>query len=697
MDQQSEPAASIETPGNKRQGFLVVVLLAAFGLYMWQAESGKSITELVLPPPQATASSPATHTGVDELKLLDVNFWEARVQLGYSLEQKHGKGYVALLMTDEGQHSNVGLMTAPGQAEGVALLSRHSLHPAGYHVSKVNAQMYNPYRRDRNYFDENLDLSIDWPAAETLGIEATPNSEVFYSVDSIAVYRNVPSYIDFAKQLVKEGVPPDIIDLRLALCRGCAGSIIFGEGVPAAAVQSVIRALAAHNFPLDKIEFSQLDRHEGTIHIGQSPTDQAVGFWDKHQDLIADGVGHDEFLSLLGFELPPAHEQAVALHQRADALISYSRRSKDMQRAGVLLDRALSLDSSYIPIYLEKARLLTKTQSGFDPRAPSESALQSMTLLKNALKIDPDYANTYVLLGYYQTAMHQFDEAMASYDRAETLGTDNLWLYANRSIWYDLNDQPELALLDLERVTVHELDESNSDRALNWALWSLPQRYITSGRYAEAQNAYERLLEDFPNNTSALRSYAYFLATYTDQFTRLKEVVANACRSCGTQARDLEALQVFVDAARKAKEDQQAAVRMLVQAQSMGLSLSRLSVSLSQGGSGRLLLAELIPAVITMKEIEEAGSVILQLLNPSEAEARAFILSLGASPNAIDPLSGVSPLIAAVAMSNIELVTELMEHGGDPGVTNGDGLSALLLARELDNADMLALLVAEEV
>jgi hypothetical protein len=136
---------------------------------------------------------------------------------------------------------------------------------------------------------------------------------------------------------------------------------------------------------------------------------------------------------------------------------------------------------------------------------------------------------------------------------------------------------------------------------------------------------------------------------------------------------------------------------MLVQAQSTGLSLSSISAQFSKGGSGRLLLAELVPYVVTMGEIEEGGSTLLPLMHPSAAEARAFLLSLGANPNRIDPLSSISPLMLAVAMKNVELVQQFMEHGGDPGVTNSDGLSARRLARELDNAELLALLAAEEV
>jgi tetratricopeptide (TPR) repeat protein len=698
MNQQADTAARAEDPRKNRQGFLIFALIAAFALYMWQAESGRTVAELLIPnAEQGTAFSPASHTGIDELELLDVNFWEAQVQLTYSLEKRHGKGYVALYMSEAGGHSTVGLRTTPGQSRGIALLSRNSFRPSGYHVSKVRAQMYDPYRRDRNYYDEDLDLNIDWPDAESLGVTATANSEVFYGVEEIAVYRNVPSYVEFAQRLVEEGAPPDVIDLRLAVCGGCPGSIIFGEGVPAAAVQSVIRALASHNFPLDRIEYSQLDRHEGTIHIGQTPTDASKSFWSIHEAVVAEDVGHDEFFELIGFEQPPAHEQAVALHRRAKALIDYAGRNKDLERAGVLLDRALTLDSAYIPIYLEKARRLTRIGRGFSAREPSASALESITLLKNALKIDPDYADTYVLLGYYQTAMHRYDEAMASFVSAETLESDNLWLYANRSIWHELNGQPELAVQDLERVTEHELDESNNDRALNWALQALPSYYIDVKRYAEAQMVYERLREDFPNVTSVLRAYAYFLATYTDQYTRLNEVVANSCRTCGTQAKELEALVVIVDAARKASEDKPASVRMLVQAQSSGLSLSSITAQFSKGGSGRLLLAELVPQVVTMGEIEEGGSTLLPLLHPSAVEARAFLLSLGANPNHFDPLSGVSPLMMAVAMKNVELVQELMEHGGDPGVTNSDGLSALLWAQELDNAELLALLVTEEV
>lgn len=670
---------------------LSLLLAAALGLFYFQQSQPVST---ISPSTAPVASPESMHTAIDSIRLLDVNFWEARVEIVYSLEQLHGSGYAAAYMTEAGEHSGVGVLTRPGSAKGVALLARHLHRPGSYKITKVMARMYDPFRHDRNYYEAEHSLNIDWPGAESIEVDATPDASVFSRIKRVTVFRSIPDYIRFNTRLAEHGVPPDIIDLQMAPCTGCEGSIIFGDGVPVAAVQTVIRTLVEHDFQIHKIEFDPSERLDGIIQIGQTPTNSAREFWSFHESLIAEDVTASRFFELIGFpQLPPA-ERAIALHERAKALIDYPKNSKDTKRAGVLLDRALELDSSYIPTYIEMARLLTRKDSSFSPRAPSASATQSIAILKNALKMDPDYANVYVLLGYYQTAMRQYDEAKKSFQRAQDLGTDNLWLYANWSILYEMTGQDEQSITSLERVTQHMLDESDNDRALRWSMDALAPRYVEAGRYEDAQRIYERLMADFPGRAKTLRSYAYFLATYTDQRKRLGEVEAEARRrgcSCETE---LAALTSVVDAALAAGENSTQAVQLLVKAQSAGLSMPQTAAQLSLGSSGRLLLRRLIPDIITMGDLESQGSVLLLLFEPGAEEAREFFLSIGASPNVIDPELGASPLMIAVYAQEIGLVRELMEHGGDPHKETDTGVSAMKLARDANNKDIMAVLNA---
>ena len=323
---------------------------------------------------------------------------------------------------------------------------------------------------------------------------------------------------------------------------------------------------------------------------------------------------------------------------------------------------------------------------------PSEGAATAIQILNSSLKIDPDFANTYVMLGYYQTAMHQVDEAKRSFERAETLGTDNLWLYKNRANMHVLLGNYEAAVRDLEVVLQHEQDGSNNDRALRSALVEVPGYYTRLGKYAEAQAAFEQTRDEYPGKSTGLAEYAWFLATYTDQLYRYDELVKDARRLGCCNVRELEALRAIIDAAEIANSDEKLAIEKVVRAQSSGISMPHTVARLAHGAAGRAALARLIPGALSMQEVESERSALVLVLQPQSSEARTFLLENGANANLVDRELGLSPLMVAVASRNPELVSELVAYGGDPHETSPGGISAIDLARELDDPALIAAL-----
>ena len=236
------------------------------------------------------------------------------------------------------------------------------------------------------------------------------------------------------------------------------------------------------------------------------------------------------------------------------------------------------------------------------------------------------------------------------------------------------------------------MDESDNDRALRWSLQALTTKYIAERRFGDAQVTFERLMEDFSSSQRTLREYAYFLATYTDQYLRLAEIAAEARRVGCDCEKELNALVALVEAAQAAGNDRATSVRKLVQAQSAGLSMSQTTAQLSLGGSGRLLLDKLVPDTISIQEIESQGSVLIRLFDPAAEDGLKFALELGADTNAIDPSVGVSPLMLAVYLHNAGMAEQFMQYGGDPLKETEEGVSAMKLAQESDNQEILALL-----
>ena len=70
-----------------------------------------------------------------------------------------------------------------------------------------------------------------------------------------------------------------------------------------------------------------------------------------------------------------------------------------------------------------------------------------------------------------------------------------------------------------------------------------------------------------------------------------------------------------------------------------------------------------------------------------DADLRTFLLAHGASPNVAD-IRGVTALETAVQFSELDVVRELLQHGGDPSTDD-----SLILAAELGRLDVAELLL----
>lgn len=230
MQSSEDKNSNMKQAPNRRIAVLIILLGMVVFSYLYQSK--------YFPDREAQTHSKnklADHTGIDRLAVKAINFWEAEIEIEYSLESRHGNGYIALNMPES--HQTVGVVTKAGvQSKGVALLSREFNRPTGHTVPGVRAEMYNPYRRDRSYYDEWHDLSLAWPDVSDLGIDRSSEREKFAALEQIYVYRNIPNYIEFARKLANEGVPAESINLQLAVCSGCAASVIFGIDVPIPAI-----------------------------------------------------------------------------------------------------------------------------------------------------------------------------------------------------------------------------------------------------------------------------------------------------------------------------------------------------------------------------------------------------------------------------------------------------------------------------
>ena len=129
----------------------------------------------------------------------------------------------------------------------------------------------------------------------------------------------------------------------------------------------------------------------------------------------------------LGYAPKPTqdmHKDVDTLYKEAVAEIDSSTKTS-LQNARVKLENIISKDAGFLPVYPELARYHMKTNWGPEGLRQAERALVS------GLEIDPDHANSHVLIGYVYAHQGRYQEANDAFVKANHIGTDNLWLWAN--------------------------------------------------------------------------------------------------------------------------------------------------------------------------------------------------------------------------------------------------------------------------
>lgn len=129
------------------------------------------------------------------------------------------------------------------------------------------------------------------------------------------------------------------------------------------------------------------------------------------------------------------------------------------------------------------------------------------SILKS-LEIEPDYADSYVLLGHLYTRMGRHADADAALDKAEMIGTKYPWLPLNRAELLMKRSQYDESL-SLYKSVVES--ETINRKAYASALSGMTTAYRYLGQFDKADEIYKIRLENEPDNAHTWGNYSDFL------------------------------------------------------------------------------------------------------------------------------------------------------------------------------------------
>jgi len=181
------------------------------------------------------------------------------------------------------------------------------------------------------------------------------------------------------------------------------------------------------------------------------------------------------------------------------------------------IDALIKASPNCAAAYKELARYYIMSGHISSMKFKSGSLENADKALSKALKIDPNDADAYILFGHLYRLMDEHDKAIASLERAKTIGTDNPWLHLN---WADL-------LLDEGRsdeAAQHYSSVLNSNtsnrKAMSAAFEGLIRYYASIGALDNIDQTYQKQIEYEPDTAWVYGNYAEFLLYYMGDYEK---------------------------------------------------------------------------------------------------------------------------------------------------------------------------------
>lgn len=220
----------------------------------------------------------------------------------------------------------------------------------------------------------------------------------------------------------------------------------------------------------------------------------------------------DSWISPVEMKYKNAYPILYSKYDKAKTLLSdYRGNSSELVEAQTLLNEVIGSMKSFAPAYREYGRLIVKAGHIRAGNFQGNALEASESLLLESIKLEPDYADAYVFLGYVYIQMRDYDRAREALTKAEKIGTGLAWLNYNWAELLRKEDKNEEAIKRYKAVI-----DSNTDNkaAYSSALSSIANLYMWAGDNENAKIWYEKNVQYEPESAWNWGGYGEFLLFY---------------------------------------------------------------------------------------------------------------------------------------------------------------------------------------
>lgn len=225
--------------------------------------------------------------------------------------------------------------------------------------------------------------------------------------------------------------------------------------------------------------------------------------------LFSLSVYSEEWVSPIDNKYSTKNQKLFTDFSRArNILDSWRGQNEKLIEADALLKNVIRKDNNFAPAYREYGRLLMMAgYINYDNYEQGSLNPAEASILKS-IEIEPDYADSYVLLGRLYTNMKRYGDAQKSLEKAEKIGTKIPWLSLN---WAALLEEQKKYEEALKRYQ-HTIETGTTNKKAYFsALEGITTMHMYMKQLDKANEGFKKEIAYEPENAWAWGNYSDFL------------------------------------------------------------------------------------------------------------------------------------------------------------------------------------------
>ena len=231
----------------------------------------------------------------------------------------------------------------------------------------------------------------------------------------------------------------------------------------------------------------------------------------------------DEWISPIDKKYESQNKQLFDRVLKArDLLDSTSGPEGKLKKADDLLRVVLEKSPNFAPALREYGRLYIRAGHVNSNNFRSGSLNPAEASILKSIEVEPNYADSYVLLGHLYTIMNRDAEAQLALEKAEKIGTKNPWLHLN---WADLLVKRKQYAAAIPHYQIVVEGKSKTKSIHSSALFGLAMVYWHLNQFDKSKEMHKKVIAYDPDNAWNWGNYASFLLY---SFNEPDAAIANA-------------------------------------------------------------------------------------------------------------------------------------------------------------------------